>query len=271
MGRRWVLIAAAVAACVASAAEPAKDGWKPLFNGKDLSGWTHFFNGRDKGTSVDDLVRVEDGAIHIYPEGTDGEKRLFGYIATAQAYSHYRLRFEYKWGTKRFAPRQATKRDSGMLYHVVGPDKVWPRCVEFQIQEGDTGDIFTVGTRIATTVDPARRRGPDDKMGVSVYTPAEKGGLPYSQGGKGITRVVKSETAERDGWNTLEANIEGDKATHIVNGKLVNRCREIQQPGDGDKWVPLTAGRIALQAEGAEVFYRNIEIKPVPGGAFEAP
>jgi hypothetical protein len=39
----------------------------------------------------------------------------------------------------------------------------------------------------------------------------------------------------------------------------------MRQPGDGDAWVPLTSGRIAFQAEGAELFYRNIVIK-VSGG-----
>jgi len=28
-----------------------------------------------------------------------------------------------------------------------------------------------------------------------------------------------------------------------------------------DKWVPLTRGKIIFQLEGAEVFYRNIQIK----------
>jgi hypothetical protein len=261
MGKRYVLAAVLGATWLAWAAEPKKeDGWTPLFNGKDLTGWNHFFNGRAKDAKVDDLVRVENGEIHIYPEGQDGEKRPFGYIVTAKEYTRYRLRLEYKWGTKRFEPRAKTKRDSGLLYHVVGPDKVWPRCVEFQIQEGDTGDIFTVGTRIATTVDPSKQKGPSDKASMSVYMPADRGGRMYSQGTKGITRVVKSETAERDGWNTLELVVDGASGTHIVNGKLVNRCTEIQQP-DGDKWLPLTAGRIALQAEGAEVLYRNIEIK----------
>jgi hypothetical protein len=274
MRKLTVFVLFAGAACLASAARsdsPPSKEWTPLFNGKDLSGWTHFFHGRDKAAKVDDLVRVEDGLIHIYPEGNDGDKRPFGYILSAKPYSHYHLKFEYKWGTKRFAPKQGAKRDSGMLYHVVGPDKVWPRCVEFQIQEGDTGDIFTVGTRIATTVDPAKQKGPSDKTSISVYLPAEKGGLLYSQGGKGITRVVKSETAERDGWNVLEAIVRGGEATYIVNGKTVNHCSEIQQPGTGDAWVPLTAGRIAFQAEGAEVFYRNIEIKPAEGGPFEGP
>ena len=34
-------------------------------------------------------------------------------------------------------------------------------------------------------------------------------------------------------------------------------------PNDPNKLIPLNAGRIAFQAEGVEVFYRNIEIKPL--------
>jgi hypothetical protein len=257
-----VVLAGAAWLGLAGPSDSRPDGdWKPLFNGKDLSGWTHFFNGRDKNAKVDDLVRVEDGLIHIYPERMDGEKQPFGYLLSAKPYSHYHLRFEYKWGTKRFAPRQAAKRDSGMLYHVVGPDKVWPRCVELQVQEGDTGDIFTVGTRVTATIDPKKRNGPDEKTNISVFLAPEKGGKEYTQGTKGITRIVKSETAERDGWNTVEAIVAGGSATHVVNGKVVNRCTDILQPETGDTWTPLTAGKIALQAEGAEVYYRNIEIK----------
>jgi hypothetical protein len=247
----------------------ADAGWKPLFNGKDLAGWGHVFRDVDKYAKVDHLVNVANGEIHIYPVGENGDKRPFGYLLSDKVYSHYHLKFEYKWGTKRFAPRQDSKRDSGMLYHVVGPDKVWPRCVELQIQEGDTGDIFSVSTRVTSTVDPAKYKGPMDKTSQSVFMAT--GGKEITQGSKGVMRIVKSETPEHDGWNTVEAIVDGGSATHIVNGKVVNRCTNISQPGPGDTWVPLTAGRIAFQAEGAEVFYRNIEIKPVPGGPFEAP
>ena len=75
----------------------------------------------------------------------DGADAPVGYFGTVASYAHYHLRFEYKWGTKRFKPRNKTKRDSGLLYHTFGDDQVWPRSVELQIQEGDTGDIFTVG------------------------------------------------------------------------------------------------------------------------------
>ena len=272
--RGVLLVVLGGAACLGLAArsDSRPDGpWQPLFNGKDFTGWSHVFNGRDKTASVDDLVQVEDALIHIYPTGKDGDKLPFGYLLSAKSYSYYHVRLEYKWGTKRFASKAQAKRDSGLLYHVVGPEKVWPRCVECQIQEGDTGDIFTVGTRVTATVDPVRRKSVDDKTRVSVYLAPGQGGVPYTQGNKGITRVIKSETPEKEGWNTVEVIVTGGSATHMVNGKAVNRCTDIQQPGPDDKWVPLTAGRIAIQAEGAEVFFRKIEIRPMDGGPFEGP
>ena len=66
-----------------------------------------------------------------------------------------------------------------------------------------------------------------------------------------------------DGWNRVEVIVRGtDSAIHIVNGKVVNRATDLRELDEtGTKWIPLTKGRILLQAEGAEVLYRNIEIK----------
>jgi hypothetical protein len=241
------------------------DGFEPLFDGRSLAGWTTFFNGRPAGASVDDLLRVVDGTIHVYPDGTDGDPKPFGYFATAKEYSNYHLKCEYKWGAKRFAPRAAAKRDAGVLYHVVGPDKVWPRCVECQVQEGDTGDIWTVGTRVTTTIDP-KTRGEGKAAPPVRYLDPARGGVAHTQGTKNLSRVIKSETAEKDGWNVVEVIVRGGSAEHVVNGTVVNRCTDIRQPGDGDTWVPVTGGRIAFQVEGAELYYRNIVIKPLDGG-----
>src|SRR6185436_16532052 len=96
---------------------------------------------------------------------------------------------------------------------------------------------------------------------VPVFLDADKGGVPFDQGRVGTSlRIVRSPMAEHDGWNTVEIIVRGDSATHIVNGKVNNRCANIKQMVD-DKWVPLKKGRIALQLEGAELFYRNIELK----------
>src|SRR5262249_43555053 len=118
-----------------SGSAPKKgDGWVPLFNGKDLDGWSTYFDGRARNGKTDDLVRVEDGVIHLYPTGADGEARPAGYLATDKAYSYYQLRFEYKWGDKRSAPRAG-----GLMYHVVGPDRLWPRGLECRLDEGHVG------------------------------------------------------------------------------------------------------------------------------------
>ncbi|HEY3131559.1 MAG TPA: family 16 glycoside hydrolase [Acidobacteriota bacterium] len=89
--------------------------------------------------------------------------------------------------------------------------------------------------------------------------------MERSQGGDWISRIVKSELNEVEGWNTIELTVRADSATHAVNGKTNNRCWAISQPDPSDqqKFVPLRKGRILLQAEGAEIMYRNIEIGPL--------
>jgi hypothetical protein len=248
------------------------DGWIPLFNGKDLTGWYTYFAGRGKNGPADDLVRVHDGVIHIYPEGKDGARLPMGYLATEKAYSFYHLRFEYKWGTRRFAPRTKAPRDSGLIYHFVGKDQVWPRGVECQVQEGDTGDLYTVaGTRVTTTVDPRKNKAAGPGYGESTYLDPGQGGVIHTQGNKGITRVIKSAGAEKDGWNQVEVIVKGGSTVHVVNGKVVNRCTDIRQRTEDGAWAPLTAGRLLLQAEAAEVMYRNIAVRPVWGGPLEVP
>jgi hypothetical protein len=72
--------------------------------------------------------------------------------------------------------------------------------------------------------------------------------------------VKKSRTVDSlTDWNTVEIFSQGDAATIVVNGVVVNRVTDIKD-GNGN---PLTSGRIALQAEGAEVWYRNLRIKPL--------
>src|SRR5205085_131453 len=49
---------------------------------------------------------------------------------------------------------------------------------------------------------------------------------------------------------------------HIVNGYLGHRGFAAEYR-DGQSWEPLDRGHILLQAEGAEVFYRNVRIRPL--------
>jgi hypothetical protein len=73
---------------------------------------------------------------------------------------------------------------------------------------------------------------------------------------------------ELNNVNKVEVIVAGsEKAVHIINGHTVFEATNLRQLGaDNKNWGPLTKGRISLQAEFAEVFYRNIEIRPIPEG-----
>lgn len=250
------------------------EGFKPLIT-EGNRGDFYIFLGR--GAAADDtnrVVRIQGRTIHMYPGQPDGSPQPFGYISTAREFSDYHLRFEYKWGTNRFGSRATAKRDAGVIYHMFGKDNVWPNGVECQVQETDTGDIFTVNARVTTTVDSATtnlatifitnaatRKVTTNRVVQPQFLEPEKGGLSFVQGtATGIKRVIRNPMNERDGWNTVEIIVRGDAATHIVNGKVNARVSRMEQ-FTGEKWAPLTRGKIIFQLEGAEVFYRNIEIK----------
>ena len=250
-------------------ADPDDDGWISLFNGKDLSGWYTFLDQHGKNNDPDRIFTVEDGVIHLYKYAEDGASTPLGYFCTETEYSHYHLRFQYKWGSKRFGSRSQRKRDSGLMYHCVGPDgvlaKTWPRCVELQVQEGDTGDALCLaGARYAVNIDPNARGLPSHIEGR--YLSADEGGVPYTAKLWIAHGNVRDELSR---WNTVELIVAGsDYAVHMVNGRANNRLTRLEQQGPDGQWIPLAGGRFLLQAELAEVFYRNIEIKPIRTGPF---
>lgn len=252
----------------------SNDGWTSLFNGKNFDGWYVQIKDQKRKDDPAKYFQVEDGLIHVYKDQAAGSSVPNGYLATEKEYSHFRLRMEYKWGVKKFKPRMNAVRDAGLLYHVTPPDSVWPRCVECQIQEGDVGDCFTVrGVRVTTQVEIVPIKTPSGLKNLPRYK--ADGGETKTLGDSGIVRVVKSSTRERDGWNRIELVVRGNQESeHIVNGETVFHANELQElgsearstpltPGEVDrrKWQPLTRGRIGLQCEYAEVFYRGIEIK----------
>jgi len=110
------------------------DGWVSLFNGRNFDGWYTFLPSTGKNSDPKKVFKVENGMVHILDVPVTSEKQEFGYLSTEKDYGHCRIHAEFKWGTKRFPPREEDKRDSGLLYFFTGPDKVWPRSLECQIQ-----------------------------------------------------------------------------------------------------------------------------------------
>jgi hypothetical protein len=232
--------------------KPRSDGWSPLFNGRNFDGWYTFLASKGKNNDPQHVFQLEKGVIHILNIPVTKEKQEFGYLASEKEFSHCRISLEFKWGTKRFPPREEDKRDSGLVYYFVGPDKIWPRGLESQIQETDVGDLWILdGPTITTKV---------ETLDFPMYVLSG----PLKTQGRG--RIIKfGDFENRAGWNKVEVILDGDKITHIVNGTVVMRAWDLKQPDPKNPTqnIPLDSGRIFLQAEGSEIFFRNVRVKPL--------
>jgi hypothetical protein len=249
---------------------PGVDGWVSLLNGRDLTGWYTMLQNSGKGAAESrKMVVMEEEMLHIMGNDESGPPAEPGYLATNQEFENVHIRLEYKWGMKRFAPRTYSKRDNGLLYGLVGADKVWPTCVECQIEEGDVGDYFMVGTRSVQDEHFAGLFG--EKMTPHGWTtPVPKRQTPedaQQETGKfdpSTFRKIKDGNFEiLDGWNTVEVIWQGDRSAHLVNGRCVNAASKLQQPDPANpgKFIPLTRGKIAIEIEFAEIWIRRIEVK----------
>ncbi len=237
---------------------PARSG-EPIFrfNGRDLAGFYAF----TKGHGYEDpggVFSVRDGLIRV-----SGEE--FGGLATGGNFSDYHLVVEWRWGEKTWGAREKAARDSGILVHCVGPDGAaggqWMESIECQLIEGGSGDFILVGGRGHPRLTSEARTGPDgqpyfDKGAKAVSRDRGRinwwGRDPSWQDKLGFrgARDVERPAGE---WNTTEVICDGDRITAIVNGLVVN---------DGTAASP-AAGKIQFQSEGAEVFFRKIEVRPL--------
>ncbi|MEO7299923.1 MAG: DUF1080 domain-containing protein [Verrucomicrobiota bacterium] len=244
---RLLVVFSLLSTCSVVSAESKESGWTPLFNKKDFSGWYIISGSFKKNDDPNHLFQIHDGMVHIYKDADDRSNQPSGYIVTEKEYSNYHLRFQYKWGTKKFGAKVDAQRDAGLLYHVIGPDGVWPKSVECQVQEGDTGDIFTVNTRVVTTVDPTTTNqvstlvtnasSGEIKTNSSVrpkFLDAKDGGVEIVQGvSGGIRRVMRNPENEKEGWNTVEVITRGSSSTHLINGKVNNKILRLEEMVDG--------------------------------------
>ena len=212
-----------------------------LFNGHDLSGFDTFLKSKGLNDDPDHVFQVEQGVIHV--SGTEME-----YIITKQGYQNYYLKAEFKWGEGTFAPREGQARDSGILYNIQGEQKVWPRSVEFQINEGCTGDFWLTDGAALTGKDGKRVTGPPgNAVKIDRFN---KGPWKNIVGYRDPANEIEKPHGQ---WNVVELVNQNGHVKQYVNGKLVN---------EGTDAFP-SSGKILFQSEGAEVFFRNIKLYPL--------
>lgn len=231
-----------------------------LFNGENLDGWYKFVQNRGRDNDPKNVFTVQDGMIRI-----SGEE--WGGITTNEEFENYRLIVEFEWGGKTFAPRLENARDSGILLHSIGEDGasdgIWMHSIECQLIEGGTGDFIVVGdgSKNFSITSPVASQ----KQGSS-YLFQPGGELATINGGrinwygrdpgwKDVIDFRGSQDVEKPvgKWNKVECVVEGDEITIYLNGKLVNHATSVKP----------SKGRIQIQSEGAEIFFRKVELRPL--------
>jgi hypothetical protein len=277
--RRSGIVLFSTAMILAIVSRGADSGWQPLFNGKNLDGWEMFMTNPDPSWDVPGLKRDAAGKylqpigknrdpLHNFNvETVDGEPAIhvrgqgFGVITTRASFHNFHVRLQVKWGELKWGSKRQSPRDAGLLYFVhsePGFDHAtWPRSIEFQIQEHDMGDLYALGAQITVNARQEGRLWRYDPQGSPTV---------FLQKPPVGNRCVKQGDPEKPKgeWNTLDLYCYEDRSVHVVNGEVVMRLTNARRLDQGSP-APLTEGRISLQTEGAEVYYRRVMIEPITG------
>jgi len=233
------------------------ENWRPLFNGKDLTGWTPKIRGYAFGENYAKTFRVEDGKICVRYDGySDGKfANRFGHLFYNKPFTNYVLRVEYRFLGEQLpdGPGWAF-RNSGIMLHCQNPETMlteqeFPVSIEDQLLGGD---------------------GKTPRSTCNVCSP----GTHIVMGGKLITQHCnnsQSKTCHGDVWVTAEVEVHGNgKIIHRVNGETVLEYEQAQlDPGDPDAQRLLKAGvnpmissgYVSLQSESHPCEFRKVEIR----------
>ncbi len=206
-----------------------------------MNSFDTFIRGRGLNSDPGQVFTAEGGVLHV-------SGKEMGYIVTKQTFHRFYLRAEFKWGEGTYGEREGKARDSGILYCVQGEAKVWPRSLEFQIQEGQTGDFWMTDGAALTGSDGKRVTGPTGSA-VNIGH-VDKGPETNVAGFRNTSGEFEKPHGE---WNLLELVEDGNTVRQYVNGHLANV---------GTDPFP-TEGKILFQSEGSEISFRNLQVAPL--------
>lgn len=256
------------------------NGWTSLLD-KDLSKWNMYLSYRHVNDYKGEIPKDEKGQL-ITPIGYNKNEanvfsviqmdrepvlrisgEIYGCVFTKQEFENYHLKLKVKWGSKKWTPRLEKLKDSGILYHSIGDCgkdywRSWMLAQEFQVMEGHMGDYWNIANS-AIDIKAFISEG-----NMNCVASEKTDFIPIGNGssfGGFCLRSADYESPANE-WTTLELICFGDKSIHLVNGHVVMILQHSRYMENG-KAIPLAKGRIQLQSEAAEVFYKDIQIKSI--------
>jgi len=223
--KRYSLVVALVISLFLGA---CSDNAVSLFNGKNLDGWQMDVPKMDSLPNSAKPFVVRKGMLVSL-----GEPR--GHLVTEKEYSNYRLEVEYRFSGE--------PGNCGVLVHASKSRalyRMFPKSIEVQMEHGNAGDFWVIVEDIEVENMEAYR-GPKAKWGIT----------------EGKNRRVKRVTDDAEKplgeWNSMTIECLEDEIKVWLNGDLVNHAFN----------ATVEKGKIALQAEGAEVEFRKLVLTPI--------
>jgi len=236
--------------------KPSYDGSQPKDSNGKLITPIGLNTGNDKHKVF--TVQIKNNTPILKVSG-----EIYGSVTTKSRYRNYHLKLKVRWGDKKWSPRLDKLKDTGILYHAIGEHgaehfRSWMLSQEFQIMEGHMGDYWSQ----ATSAIDIRAYIPE-----YIMNPVASDDQPFIKVGKSEKikgLVLRKENFERKHgqWNELELICYEGKSIHIVNGGTAMILRNSRYLNNGIS-TPLREGKIQLQSEAAEVYYKDIKIKEI--------
>lgn len=225
--RSWIL-PLLFCAGLATAAPP--DGFRPLFNGRDLDGW--FGWGTDNPAkllsmspeqlettmqkSMDDIRKhwtVENGELVNDGQGL--------YLSTREFFGDFELMLEYK---------TVPKADSGIYLR---------GCPQVQIWDSTEKEKFNLGA------DKGSGGLWNNSPGTPGKDPSARMDKPFGE------------------WNKMRVRLVGELVSVWFNGKVVVDNARMENYFDRKGSLP-ARGPIQLQTHGGEIRWREVHVRPIP-------
>jgi hypothetical protein len=256
--------------------------WEQLLD-KDLSKWQPFLGIPHKSSGIPGYEEVENVKVNTIPPlglgnknnvfsviQEDGEDilkitgEIFGSLMTKKDYENYHLKFQVNWGEKLWEPMLTALRNNGLLYHSIGEHgkglwNTWMTSLEFEVENTNFGDFITINDQgnIRAKCPAIKKEG---KNYYDENAPLVNFGWKRFDAG----RCFKNKDLEKPlgEWTTIELICYKDMSLHIIEGEVVAAVYQAEFY-NGKNWIPMTKGKLQLQSEGAETYFKNIEIKSI--------
>ena len=215
---------------------------RSLFNGVDFTGWDRYLGEPTPGAAP---LGIDNDPLGVYSVVTvDGEPairvsgQVFGAVISQQELCDFHLSLEYRWGTMFWPPINGF--DSGVMYLSTGP----------------LGAVNGGGPGLS---DPIGSGGFLVSMEYQL-TFADVGGM-YNLGPITFEAGPRAQVADVPGaWNRIDIVVAGGVATHQINGQAITTGSGFTVAWPGQPAQSLTCGKLQLQSEGAEIFFRRIQL-----------